>query len=309
MHKKRLHPSESEEKRKKPTHTAWGRVITHYNRRVLIEDAAGVQRLCALRSHIIPLVAGDAVQWQAQATGQDLVVEVMPRVSVLGRPDTRGRFKAMAANITHVIVVVAPEPMVSWELLDRCLAMAEQLNVTASIVLNKTDLPCQDLLSILETDYVPLGYPVILTQQDTDVAATLGALCRDHVSVMVGQSGVGKSSLMARLLPDAASLIRIGPLTTHGALGSHTTRNARFYPLPQGGALIDSPGVRQFGLWEMSTQDIAWGYREFRSLLQQCQFRDCTHLHVKGCAVLQALEKKQISARRYENYVKIVHAP
>ncbi len=282
-----------------------GLVITSYNRKVLIEDVDGIQRVCFLRSHITPLVAGDRVQSQEDVSGQGIVVHCHPRTSVLGRPDQRGHYKVIAANITQLLIVIAPLPEVSWVLLDRYLIMAEHLKIPACIILNKTDLACDEVRAHLLAVYAPLGYEIVFTQHsDTLCPAFLSAL-KDQISVFVGQSGVGKSSLINRLLPDMESSIRTGPLSVNGAFGTHTTRNARYYAGPWGGAVIDSPGVRDFLLWEMPTAEIAWGYREFRPYIEQCKFRNCEHHRTPGCSLTVAVKNNSISSLRYQNYVKI----
>ena len=282
-----------------------GLVITSYNRKVLIEDVDGIQSICFLRSQITPLVAGDRVQSQQDVSGQGIVVHLHPRTSVLGRPDKRGHYKVIAANITKLLIVIAPLPEVSWVLLDRYLIMAEHLKIPACIVLNKTDLACDEVRAHLLNFYAPLGYEIVFTQYSDTLCPTFLAALKGHISVFVGQSGVGKSSLINRLLPDLPSLIHTGPLSINGSFGTHTTRNARYYAGPWGGAVIDSPGVRDFLLWEMSTTEIAWGYREFRSYIAQCKFRDCEHHHTPGCALTLAVKNKSISPLRYQNYVKI----
>lgn len=283
-----------------------GLVITSYNRKILIEESDGVQRVCSLRSHVQPLVAGDLVQSQVDSSGQGIVVHCHPRTSVLGRPDQRGHYKVIAANITQLLIVIAPQPEVSWLLLDRYLIMAEHLNIPARIVLNKTDLACEDVREHLLNVYVPLGYPVVFAQHNNTLCSSFLYALEDQISVFVGQSGVGKSSLIARLLPEIEDSIRTGPLSIHGSLGTHTTRNARYYAGPWGGAVVDSPGVRDFLLWEISRAEIAWGYREFRPYIEQCKFRDCNHHGTPGCALTLAVKNKSISSLRYQNYVKII---
>ena len=283
-----------------------GLVITSFNRKVLIEEQDGVQRVCALRSQIQPLVAGDLVQIQVDHAGQGIVLNCHPRTSVLGRPDQRGHYKVIAANITQLLIVIAAQPEVSWVLLDRYLIMAEHLKIPARIILNKTDLPCDAVREKLLDVYAPLGYTVVFTQHTDSLCPSFVDTLTDQISVFVGQSGVGKSSLINRLLPDMESSIRTGPLSVHGALGTHTTRNARYYAGPWGGAVIDSPGVRDFLLWEMPRAAIAWGYREFRPYIAQCKFRDCEHHDTPGCALTLAVKNNTLSSLRYQNYVKII---
>ena len=182
--------------------------------------------------------------------------------------------------------------------------MAENLNLQASIVLNKIDLPCNEIRQILHDEYPALGYPVVTTALgDADQFKNLLQQLDNEVSVFVGQSGVGKSSLISRVLPQESN-ISIGAISTT-EFGRHTTTNSCFYHLPTGGALIDSPGVRELGLWHMEVAEITRGYREFLPYIQNCKFRDCDHKTSLGCSLLEAVKKGLVSRQRYNNYVKI----
>ncbi len=284
-----------------------GLVIKRFSRHAQIENTAGVRITCSIRPTLDTLVAGDRVVCQQEGPSQGVVVSRYPRQSVLGRPDKRNQLKPVAANITQVIIVVAPKPDISWPLLDSYLVMIEFLNLQACIVLNKTDLASETLREELLPYHTTLNYPIIFTGHGQTKGYTqLKAALNHHVSVFVGQSGVGKSSLIAQVLPeeDAAS-IQIGDISVKSELGCHTTSNSCFYHLPLGGALIDSPGVREFGLWHMPVSDIIKGFREFRPFLSKCKFRDCNHRDAPGCALLEAVKNKAITRQRYDNYVKI----
>jgi ribosome biogenesis GTPase len=282
-----------------------GLVITRYSRHVLIEAATGQRVLCSIRPSIDSLVSGDRVIWLMEGQGQGVVISRFPRDTVLGRPDKKGAIKPVAANITQVVVVVAPKPEISWPLLDSYLVMAEYLKLNASIVLNKVDLQCSDLQKQLSEEYETLGYPILFTSAGNDQHFNDFLHQLDHqTSVFVGQSGVGKSSLIVRVLPTDHK-IQVGAISKGSDLGRHTTTNSCFYHLPTGGALIDSPGVREFGLWHMEANDIAKGYREFQPYLLQCKFRNCNHLDAPGCSLIEAVKNGIISTKRYNNYVKI----
>ncbi len=284
--------------------TSNGLVITRHGRHALIENISGVRVHCAIRPNLESLVAGDQVVWATAGHNQGVVISHYPRQSVLGRPDKHGKLRPVAANITQLMIVVAPKPDISWVLLDSYLVMAEHLNLQPCILLNKTDLACEHLKEALQ-QYKTLGYPLLFTNQADKSDISLQRACDRHVSVFVGQSGVGKSSLIARILPDQASQIQTAAISVSSELGCHTTSNSRLYHLPTGGALIDSPGVREFGLWHMPATDIAKGYREFRPYLSNCKFRNCNHQNTPGCALLDAIKKNLITHNRYENYVKI----
>ncbi len=282
-----------------------GLVISRFGKHVEIEDNDGKRILCSIRPNLDTIVAGDRIIWQPEGNNQGVVISLYPRGSVLARPTSRGLKKPVAANITQMIIVVAPKPDISWPLLDSYLIMAESLHLHAVILLNKTDLPCEELKAQLLTDYLSLNYPIIMTSQnEPESFKPLKSVLNHQVSVFTGQSGVGKSSVIAEILPHEQD-IAINAISTGAELGKHTTSNSRYYHLPSGGALIDSPGVREFSLWDVDTAAIAQGYVEFRPYLSLCKFRNCTHIDTPSCAIIDALDKKLISPRRYESFIKL----
>ncbi|HAT2103945.1 TPA: small ribosomal subunit biogenesis GTPase RsgA [Legionella pneumophila] len=282
-----------------------GLVITRFSRHAEIEDNQGKRILCSIRPNLDTLVAGDRVIWQIEGEKQGVVVSIYPRGSLLARPGQKGLKRPVAANITQLVVVIAPKPEISWPLLDSYLIMAEILQVHVVIVLNKIDLPCQTLQQRLMMDYQLLNYPVIMASNQTpDTIVPLKQALNNQISVFVGQSGVGKSSLISSLLPHEEN-IAIDKISMVSELGKHTTRNSRYYHLPSGGALIDSPGVREFSLWDIDCSMIAQGYKEFKPYLSQCKFRNCTHINTPQCAIIDALNKGKISTQRYENFTKL----
>jgi ribosome biogenesis GTPase / thiamine phosphate phosphatase len=282
-----------------------GLVIARYSKHVLVEDASGITVRCVIRANINSLTAGDRVIYQWDANKNAVVVSCLPRLTVLSRVNERGVSRAIAANVTQFIVVIAPNPQISWILLDSYLVMAEILQISACIVLNKSDLKCEEIKHVLTRDYAALGYNIIITNKGENNHPNLVSQLQNHVSVFVGQSGVGKSSLISSLLPDLKEEIKTAAISENSNLGCHTTRNARLYHFASGGDLIDSPGVREFNLRQISAIEIARGYREFRPYLGQCKFRNCEHLTSPGCAILAAIKNNEISQQRYENYVKI----
>ncbi|KTC85098.1 small ribosomal subunit biogenesis GTPase RsgA [Legionella brunensis] len=285
--------------------SATGLVLTRFSRHAEIEDSGGNRIHCSIRPNIDSLVAGDRVIWQPEGEGQGVVVSRYPRDSMLGRPDKRGEFKPVAANITQIMIVVAVKPELSWHLLDSYLVMAENLGLQICIVLNKIDLACEAIQEELLELYQPLGYPLLFTSKIIEQSyRELSQALNHHVSVFVGQSGVGKSSLIAGILPHEAN-IQTAEISSGTELGCHTTSNSRLYHLPAGGALIDSPGVRELGLWHMPVNQIVEGYREFRPLISQCKFRNCNHRDTPECAIIAATKTGHIATRRYENFIKI----
>lgn len=282
-----------------------GLVITRFSRHVEVEDNEGKHLRCTIRPNLETLVAGDRVIWQNEGNNQGVVVSLYPRTSVLAKPSGTRLIKPVAANITQLIIVIAPKPEISWPLLDSYLVMAETLNLHAVILLNKTDLPCSSLKEQLLTDYQKLNYPLLFISKNTpDSLEQLKNLLDHQVSVFVGQSGVGKSSLISGILPHEQN-IATGELSEISELGKHTTSNSRYYHLPSGGALIDSPGVREFNLWHINASEIARGYTEFKPYLSQCKFRNCTHKNTPHCAIIEAIQEGLISKRRYDSFIKL----
>jgi ribosome biogenesis GTPase len=225
-----------------------------------------------------------------------------PRTALLYRSD-RWKEKLIAANATQIVLVVASEPAFSAELISRALVAAAHQKLRALIVLNKCDLA--DALPAARArlaPYVALGIPVVELSALTD-ATPLAAPLRGELSVLVGQSGMGKSTLVNALVPGAAAATR----EVSAALdsGKHTTTHARLYALPGGGGLIDSPGLQEFGLAHLSRGQVELGFAEFLPHLDRCRFRDCRHENDPGCALRQAVADGKIDARRLAHFVAI----
>lgn len=285
-----------------------GLVVAHYGTQVAVESTPGVSHRCHLRANLQGLVTGDRVVW-CNGDPMGVVVAQRERHSVLSRPDPYGKLKPVAANIDQIMLVIAPVPQPYANLIDRYLVAAEAVGIEPVILLNKMDLVHSDpdlkqSLDELLAIYPALGYRVLRTSiKDSGLTELHGAL-RERTSVFVGQSGVGKSSLVNVLLPEAD--IRVGALSEATQKGTHTTTTAQLLHLICGGTLIDSPGIREFGLWHMSKEQVEQGFREFLPLLGGCKFRDCQHDHEPGCAILEAAESGAISTRRLQSYRSIV---
>ncbi len=283
-----------------------GLVITRHSKHAYVEDEKGNLIYCSIRSNIDSIVAGDRVVWQEDGYQNGVILSRHNRKSVLGRPDSNEKIKPIAANITQILIVIAPYPNISWTLLDSYLVMAEYLNIDPFIILNKTDLVCDEIREILLKVYEPLGYPILFTNKNLMDDKNLKKVLHNQVSVLVGQSGVGKSSIISKILPEESVNIRTGNLSNANKTGCHTTSNSTFYHLSSGGAIIDSPGIRELSLWNMPNEQIAAGYREFRPYLSHCKFRNCTHKDTPGCAIINAVKNKIIDLNRYENYIKML---
>jgi len=281
-------------------------IVAHYGREVDIEQNNQIIR-CRLRQSMPSLVVGDWVSWQPEAHDTGVVTALTPRQTTLKRSDSRGQTKLVAANLDQVMITLSVEPSFTAFLLDSYIAAIELCDLTPIIVLNKTDLLTDELEAAIDALLLPyqnLGYQLILTHtQDTKGLASLKAALIDHVSVFIGQSGVGKSSLIQQLLPNEA--IAVGHISSQQKLGRHTTTTSRLYHLPSGGDMIDSPGVREFGLGRVSAADCFHAFVEFRPFKGCCKFRDCTHRHEPDCAILNALKDNHISESRLNSFYKL----
>ncbi|WP_194756799.1 small ribosomal subunit biogenesis GTPase RsgA [Aliidiomarina indica] len=289
-----------------------GRVVSRFGQHADILTAEGDILRCNIRRTVSSLVTGDIVAWRRAASSeqglQGVIEAVEERTSVLCRPDQYDGIKPIAANVDQIFIVSSSQPAFSDQIIDRYLVACEDAGIDAIIVMNKIDLITPEESDFIESRlsvYESIGYPVIRVSAQTEEGIeTLRAQFPDHISVLVGQSGVGKSSLIKALLPEVD--LAIGAISDNSGLGQHTTTVARWYALEQGGALLDSPGIREFGLWHIDPERVAYCFKDMRSFLGACKFRDCKHGSDPGCAMQLAVAEGALDAKRLENYHRIV---
>lgn len=281
-------------------------VTACYGNRGHLDTGDGCRKRYILKGRRLRAVCGDRVSWQEQPSSAELLVTaVMERDNLLERPNSRGKPEPLAANLDNLVVVLARQPEPDFFIADRYICAAELMRSSAIIIWNKTDLG-NDLPAELLT-YQELGYPVIQTSiKQLSGIDTLNDLLAGGVSMLAGQSGVGKSSLINTLIPDAD--VAVGELSTASGEGKHTTTASVMHTLANGGRLIDTPGVREFAPAISNTADIQSGFREISRLDGQCRFSNCQHLREPNCAVKAALATGAVSERRYESYKRLLNS-
>ncbi len=289
-----------------------GVVISRFGQHADIETQDGQVTRCNMRRNIKSLVTGDNVVVRLaneQLSGIGGVVEAAhPRKSSLTRPDLYDGVKTIAANIDQILIVSSVIPAFTTQIIDRYLVAAEDTGIPPVIILNKTDLLDEAQAAEIEPAlqrYRDIGYPVYKVSSKTaEGVEMMQSLLDNKVSIFAGQSGVGKSSLINALMPEAELLT--GDVSENSGLGQHTTTTAKLLHLPKGGDLIDSPGVREFALWHLPAERVAWCFTEFRDYLGTCKFRDCKHLDDPGCALQEALKQQAITQDRFDNFHRII---
>ena len=280
-----------------------GRVIAAHGRQYIVELADGSLLPCFPRGKKSEIACGDRVDIMRTSDDQGVVEAIQPRVSLLYRSNEI-RQKLIAANVDQLVIVVATEPAFSDELVARALLAAESEEIAPLIELNKCDLAdklpaARQRLATL----AGLGYP-ILELSALNHAEDLRPWLAGKTSVLVGQSGMGKSTLVNALIPEANAATR--EISQALDSGKHTTTHATLYHLDGNSDLIDSPGLQEFGLGHLDRQEIEIAFREFRPYLGQCRFRDCRHDREPGCALRAAVEAGTIDPGRFASYHRIV---
>ncbi len=282
-------------------------VSATFSQRMRLRLNDGTEVTGRLKGKKIRPVCGDRVQARPLANEPEwLITAISPRKNELTRPDKRGRIEVLAANITLVAVVAADAPAADWFMVDRYLAAAELIEVSALVIFNKTDLATASESSAAELDnFGKAGYAVVRCSAQTgDNLDELQQHLRDQTAIIVGQSGVGKSSLINYLIKDADQ--PTAELSQSSGEGRHTTVNSVMWSLPAGGVVIDSPGVRDYAPAHDSPDLVARGFREIHDCAQNCRFANCRHLREPDCAVKSAVERGEIRPRRYESYRRLL---
>lgn len=284
--------------------TGTGRVITRFGAELLVQCEDKSTLRCTTKRKLDNAACGDWVDWQSNLTGTARVNKIHPRKNAITRLTYRGRANTIAANVDQLIIVSSwlPEPF--WDLVDRYLVAAEALSAEAIIVVNKQDLAEQyatedDWIALKE--YEAIGYPVLHMNTKENIGTeALQQHMRGKTNILLGRSGVGKSSIANKIMPDADILTAV---ISGSGEGRHTTTTATLYDLGKDVYLMDSPGVRDYVPDNLDAIKLANGYREFKPYLNSCHFSNCTHNHEPKCSVRNAAESNDISPRRYQRYL------
>lgn len=291
-----------------------GIVISRFGKVADVEGASGLVSRCNIRRTLASIVTGDRVIWRANndPLTNGIIEAIQPRHSELVRPDFYDGIKTVAANIDQIMIILAVVPELSLNILDRYLVACAVTKIKPIIVLNKIDLlNAEQQQKIADTlaYYQSLDYCVLyLSCKNTQGFENFTQQLQNKISVLVGQSGVGKSSIVHQLLPESAVDINVGDVSESSGLGQHTTTSTRLYHLPCGGDIIDSPGIREFGLWHLTQDQVMQGFIEFYDYLTDCRFRDCNHLTDIDCGLQKAASLGKIADWRLDNYHRILQS-
>lgn len=276
-----------------------GRIFRCAVRRVL-------KNLATDQRHV--LVAGDVVRLLPEGEEQAWVVRIEPRRSTLSRTSKQRRH-VIVANVDQLLMVTsAAQPSIKPNLIDRVLATAEQNQLDACVCINKCDLIDTTMLQALIGTYTQMGYRVLMVSAARGWGMDrLRLMTRNRNSVVVGQSGVGKSSILNAI--DSGLRQRVQAVSAENQKGKHTTTTAEVFPLSYGGSIIDTPGVRQFQLWDISPSEMSGLFRDIRPFASNCRYPNCSHIHENDCSVKDAVADGRLDGRRYDSYCQMVDSP
>jgi len=291
-----------------------GVVISRFGQHADVEAANGEIFRCNMRRSINSLICGDKVLWrkgkETEHSISGVIEAVHERESVLSRPDVYSGVKPIAANISQILIVSSVLPAFNPDIIDRYIVAAEETQIKPVILLNKTDLLTAEIEKEIEEHldiYRNIGYKIVyVSNKSQDGILELKLLLKDNISVFVGQSGVGKSTLTNSLLPNLGVVTQ--EVSENSGLGQHTTTVARLYHFEESGDLIDSPGIREFGLWHLTANQVCNGFIEFSDHLGLCKYRDCKHQTDPGCALIAAVQEEKIHPKRLASFQRILNS-
>ena len=276
-------------------------VTATYSRRMRLQLANGDQVDSRIKGKKLKPVCGDRVIAEPIENESDwLITKILDRSNTLSRPNLRGNVEVLAANIELLAVVAAATPAPDWFIVDRYLCAAENMDARSVVLFNKTDVADADL-----GEYEDIGYDTVhCSVKSAENIDRIAALLRDRTAIIVGQSGVGKSSIINSLL--GTESLHTAEVSNKTREGRHTTVNSEMLKLPGGGTVIDSPGVRDYAPALQNAGQVLRGFREIDAMGQECRFANCRHLREPGCAVKAAVDTDAINARRYESYKRLL---